>query len=109
LLGLLITYALRTVLKRSRLSWADHLLGAGFGLLRGWLVCSALYLALTAFPVKIDAVQRATFAPALLEGTRVIAYLTSRELRERFYAGYETIKRMWDPKGLKPTRPASAA
>lgn len=108
LLGFALTYALRKVLKRTRLSWADHLLGAGFGLLRGWLVCSALYLALTAFPVKIDAVQRAMFAPELLEGTRVIAYLTSRELRERFYEGYENIKRMWDPKSTKPTRPANA-
>ena len=99
LLGFVTTYALRKLLKVSRLSWADHLLGAAFGLLRGWLVCSALYLALTAFPVKIDAVQRATFAPALLEGTRVIAYLTSRELRERFFEGYENIKRMWDRKG----------
>jgi hypothetical protein len=54
-----------------------------------------IYLALTAFPLRPAAVEQATFGPALLEGTRVIAYLTSRELRERFFAGYQTVKQFW--------------
>jgi len=86
---------LRGGLKRARLGWIDHLLGAAFGLLRGWLICSVIYLALTAFPSKPEAVQQATFGPTLLDGTRVIAYLTSRELRERFYIGYGTVKQLW--------------
>ena len=86
---------LRGGLKRVRLGWIDHLLGAAFGLLRGWLICSVIYLALTAFPLKPDAVQHAAFGPALLDGTRVIAYLTSKELRQRFHAGYETLKQLW--------------
>lgn len=90
--GSLLTRWLRWGLNRSRLGWVDHTLGAVFGVLRGWLVCSVIYLALTAFPLKPEAVERAMFAPALLEGTRVVAYLTSGELRERFWNGYETIK-----------------
>ena len=86
---------LRGGLKRARLGWVDHALGAAVGLVRGWLICSVIYLALTAFPLRPEAVERATFGPALLEGTRVIAYLTSRELRERFFAGYETVKQLW--------------
>lgn len=86
---------LRRGLKKARLSWVDHLLGAAFGFLRGWLICSVIYLALTAFPLRPEAVERATFGPALLEGTRVIAYLTSRELRERFFSGYERVKQLW--------------
>lgn len=86
---------LRGGLKRVRLGWIDHLVGAAFGLLRGWLICSVIYLALTAFPLRPEAVEKATFGPALLEGTRVIAYLTSREVRERFYSGYETVKQIW--------------
>ncbi|MCI0490780.1 MAG: CvpA family protein [Blastocatellia bacterium] len=85
-------------LKRARLDWVDHALGAAFGLLRGWLICSVIYLALTAFPVRVDAVERATFAPALLEGTRVITYLTSRELRDRFYEGYAALQELWGRK-----------
>jgi membrane protein required for colicin V production len=89
---------MRGGIKRARLGWLDHILGAAFGLARGWLVCSAIYLALTAFPVKIEAVERAIFAPALLEGTRVIAYLTSPELRERFLSGYTIVQQLWETK-----------
>jgi membrane protein required for colicin V production len=83
-------------LRRGGLNWVDRFLGAGVGLVRGWLVCSALYLALTAFPVKLEAVERARFAPALLEGTRVIAYLASSEMRQQFFEGYTKIKRLWE-------------
>ena len=96
--GSLLARWLRGGLKRVRLDWLDHLLGAVFGFLRGWLVCSVIYLALTAFPVKLEAVERATFAPALLEGTRVIAYLTSKDLRDRFFDGYAMIQGMWGQK-----------
>ena len=93
--GILGSRWLRVGLKLARLGWVDHALGATLGLLRGWLICSVIYLALTAFPLRPEAVERATFGPALLEGTRVIAYLTSRELRERFFSGYETVKQLW--------------
>ena len=93
--GSLASRWLRGGLKRARLGWIDHGLGAAFGVLRGWLICSVIYLALTAFPLKPEAVERATFGPALLEGTRVIAYLTSRELRGRFFSGYEAVKQRW--------------
>ena len=93
--GSLVSRGLRGGLKRARLGWMDHVLGAVFGLVRGWLICSVIYLALTAFPLKPQAVERATFGPALLEGTRIISYLTSRELRERFVSGYEAVKKLW--------------
>ncbi len=96
--GSLLARRLRGLLKRARLNWIDRALGAVFGLLRGWLICSAIYLALTAFPVRLDAVERAMFAPALLEGTRVIAYLTSRELRDRFLDGYRSVQNLWEQK-----------
>ncbi len=96
--GSLLARWLRGGLKRARLDWLDHVLGAAFGLARGWLVCSVVYLALTAFPVKLEAVERAAFAPALLEGTRVIAYITSSDLRERFLNGYAMIQGMWEQK-----------
>ncbi|HVF90574.1 MAG TPA: CvpA family protein [Blastocatellia bacterium] len=86
-------------LKRARLRWLDRMFGAAFGLARGWLVCSAIYLALTAFPVRLETVERAMFAPVLLEGTRVISYLASSELRERFLNGYTTVQGLWESRG----------
>lgn len=96
--GSLLSWRLRGAVKRARMSWMDHTLGGGLGLVRGWLICSVIYLALTAFPVTPDAVEKAYFGPALLEGTRVIAYLTSRELRERFFNGNETVRQLWQQK-----------
>jgi membrane protein required for colicin V production len=96
--GSLLARWMRGGIKRARLDWVDHILGAAFGLVRGWLICSVIYLALTAFPVKIEAVERAAFAPALLEGTRVIAYITSPELRERFLSGYSMVQQLWGTK-----------
>ncbi|HEU4386336.1 MAG TPA: CvpA family protein [Blastocatellia bacterium] len=92
--GAVISYKLRRSIKGGPLSLADHALGALFGLLRAWLICSAVYLGLIAFPVKIEAVGHARFAPLLVEGTRVISYLTSPEVREQFLIGYTKIKEL---------------
>jgi membrane protein required for colicin V production len=93
--GAIASRALRKWLRRARLDWTDHLLGALFGLARGWLICSAAYLALTAFPVRLEAVQKAQFAPFLIEGTKVISYLGSNELRRRFLESYEALREIW--------------
>jgi membrane protein required for colicin V production len=86
--GMVVSRILRRAVRKVRLSWMDHLLGGGFGLVRGWLICSAIYLALTAFPIKLEAVEQARLSPLLLEGTRAIAYLTSPEVRGKFQDGY---------------------
>jgi membrane protein required for colicin V production len=96
--GGLLTYWLRSRLKRARLGWVDHLAGGGFGLVRGWLICSAVYLALTAFPLRPAAIERAALAPVLLEGTHIVAYLVSQDMRQRFSSGYETVKKLWEQK-----------
>ncbi|PYP83354.1 MAG: hypothetical protein DMF61_23470 [Blastocatellia bacterium AA13] len=94
--GVFLSRVLRGGLKRLRIGWTDHVFGAVFGLIRAWLICSAIYLALTAFPVRLDAVEQARLAPVLLEGTRAIAYLTSREFKDQFYGGYEIVQRFWN-------------
>jgi hypothetical protein len=43
-----------------------------------------MYLALTAFPVRIEAVEKAETAPVLAEGARLMALFTSQDLRTRF-------------------------
>lgn len=82
--GRLVTGGMRRV----RLEWFDRVLGGAFGLLRGLAVCSVMYLALTAFPVRIEAVEKAETAPVLAEGARLLALFTSQELRTRFLEEY---------------------
>lgn len=75
-------------MRRVKLEWFDRVLGGTFGLLRGLAVCSVMYLALTAFPVKIEAVENAQTAPVLAEGARLMALFTSTDLRTRFLKEY---------------------
>jgi hypothetical protein len=78
-------------LRRARLEWFDRVLGGAFGLLRGVAVCSAIYLALTAFPVRLSSVEEARTAPALAQGARLLALCTSEDVRVRFLAGYRSL------------------
>jgi membrane protein required for colicin V production len=87
-LGFVAGQLVRKGLKRARLEWADRGLGALFGLARGLAVCAVIYLALTAFPVRLSAVTEARTAPVLAVSARALTYLTSAELRARFLEGY---------------------
>ncbi|HST52720.1 MAG TPA: CvpA family protein [Pyrinomonadaceae bacterium] len=81
----------RAGLRHARLDWLDRVLGAGFGLVRGVAVCSVIYLALTAFPVRLESVARARTAPALAQGARLLALCTSDDVRARFLAQYHRV------------------
>ncbi|MDT4895792.1 MAG: rane protein required for colicin production [Acidobacteriota bacterium] len=78
-------------LQHVRLEWFDRVLGGAFGLLRGWAVCSILYLALTAFPVSLSSVEEARTAPILAQGAKLLGVFTSQEVRTRFYKGYSDL------------------
>ncbi|HYN84817.1 MAG TPA: CvpA family protein [Pyrinomonadaceae bacterium] len=81
----------RRGLRRARLEWFDRALGAAFGLLRGAALCSIVYLALTAFPVRIAAVEESASAPALAVGARVVSACASEDVRGRFVAEYRKL------------------
>jgi membrane protein required for colicin V production len=89
LAGFILGQSARAGLRRARLEWFDRVLGAGFGLVRGVAVCSVVYLALTAFPVRLEAVTRARTGPALAEGAHLLALCASSEVRARFLARYQ--------------------
>lgn len=98
--GVIAGRAFRRTLEKTHLSWIDHLAGGAFGLVRGWLICSVVYVALTAFPARLDTVARATLAPYLLKGAELLTTVTSRDLRNQFLDGYYRLKVRW---GLLPT------
>ena len=91
-LGFVVGQLVRKNLKRARLGWLDSGLGACFGLARGLAVCAVIYLALTAFPVRLAAVSEARTAPVLAASAQALSYLTSSELRARFLAGYRRVR-----------------
>jgi len=91
LAGALLSRVLVSAVRRARLGWADRVLGGAFGLVKAWLICSVIYLALTAFPIRIEAVERAEFSPVLMQGASVLAYLTSKSVKTRFWNGYGSV------------------
>jgi membrane protein required for colicin V production len=87
--GFVLGQSARAGLRRARLEWFDRALGAGFGFVRGAAVCSVVYLALTAFPVRLESVAQARTGPALAEGARLLTLCTSDDVRARFLAQYQ--------------------
>ena len=90
-LGFVAGQLLKGGLKRAKLAWMDHALGALFGFVRGMAVCSVVYLALTAFPLRLSTVEEARTAPLLAEGAKLISWLTSADVRARFHAEYKRL------------------
>jgi len=89
--GFVAGHFARAGLKRAKMGWLDRALGAGFGLARGVAVCSVVYLALTAFPVRLESVAESRTGPALAEGARLISFCASEDVRAQFLAEYRRL------------------
>lgn len=111
--GWLLVILLVKMTKKAGLGWLDRSLGAAFGLLRALLISIVMVMVLTAFPLSpaTTAVSGSFIAPYVMEGARIIVYLTPYEIREGFHTNYEKIKSTWK-KTIKeaitpPPRPQS--
>ncbi len=82
-------------LKTLRLKWIDRLLGGAFGLVRGFLINVAVFLALAAFPVGSDPLAHSRTAGTFLAGAQLLTRLVPRQLREKFENGYQHFHRQW--------------
>lgn len=93
--GALVSFFVHKFVRLAHLQWFDRLLGAAFGLIRGWMIAAVLVLLLTAFPVQLASVQEARLAPFLLVSARVLVLITPRTLKDRFMEGYGEVERLW--------------
>ncbi len=93
--GLLIIWLIAKFMKFAKLQWADRLLGAAFGFIRGWLIGAVILLALTAFEVQTERLKNSELAPYFLPGSRVIALMTPYEVKAKFLVGYRALERWW--------------
>ena len=83
------------LLKWSHLKGIDRLLGVLFGLVRGWLICTVLVLAMTAFGWHVTTLQRSRLAPYLLLTARAAVRLAPPEMRRNFDDEYARIYQHW--------------
>jgi membrane protein required for colicin V production len=93
--GLLLIVLVKRFVKFAKLVWADRMLGAAFGFIRGWLIGAVILMALTAFEVQTERVKNSVLAPYFLPGSRVIALMTPYELKAKFLVGYRALERWW--------------
>jgi membrane protein required for colicin V production len=93
--GFVIILLIRKFMKFAKLQWADRLLGAAFGLIRGWMIGAVLLLALTAFEVQTERLKNSELAPYFLPGSRVIALITPYDMKAKFLIGYRALERWW--------------
>ncbi len=87
------------LLRVAGLSFMDRLLGAGFGLVRGLLICIAVVLASTGvYAREVDtpsAVVHSKVAPYVIDAARVFAAAAPHELKDGFRKSYEQVKTIW--------------
>lgn len=93
--GFLIMWIVAKFVKFAGVQWFDRVLGAAFGLVRGWLIGAVVFLGLTSFGVQFDMVRNSQFAPYFLPGSRVIAVVAPFELKAKFLLGYRDVERWW--------------
>ncbi len=92
LLAAVVSALAGKLIKKAGLQRADRLLGAGFGLVRGLAADCILLMALVAFSIKPEAVQRSVLAPYVATGAGVIALVMPEELKQQFRSGFEKLK-----------------
>jgi membrane protein required for colicin V production len=101
-LGWMISMVVGMMVKAVGLSWLDRLLGAGFGGVRGILVCVAVITAIVAFAPGSDrktpprSVVDSKVAPYMIDAAHVLTMAAPRELRDEFGRRYDQVKRIWE-------------
>ncbi len=95
LLGALVIWIVQKLIKFAHIQWFDRLLGAAFGFIRGWVLGSIIFLALTSFEVQAERVRSSQLAPYYLPGARIIALAAPEDFKTRFMDGYHAVEKWW--------------
>ena len=97
--GTLLSFIVGRFLKVTGLSIFDHVLGAGFGFVRGVLICVALVMGMMAFAQgerAPEAIVQSRLAPYAVDAADVLAAVAPHELREGVRESYERVKTAWE-------------
>lgn len=92
----LLLFIIYKILRAARLRWFDKVLGTVFGFIMGWIICTTLFLSLTAFPVRIESVEYSSLAPYFLSSAEMFVMAVPRELKQRFNAEYQKVTDYWN-------------
>ena len=86
------------------LSWLDRLLGAAFGVVRGFVIAAAMATVLLAFSPSPPprSVVDSKILPYVINVSDVLAALTPREIKDSFYATKDKVKAVWSAHNTRP-------
>jgi membrane protein required for colicin V production len=109
LVGAIVGRILAKFFKWVGLSWLDRLLGAAFGVVRGFVIAAAMVTVLLAFSPSPPprSVVDSKLLPYVINVSDVLAALTPREIKDSFYATKDKVKAVWSahntrkPDGLR--------
>ena len=91
-LGIIIKYLLNIAF----LGWVDRIGGVGFGLAKGVLIASVLFITLTAFLPKGSAfLKNSMLAPHVSWVSEKIVKVGSKEMKQDFMAKLGELKKAW--------------
>jgi membrane protein required for colicin V production len=108
LVGALVSFVVGKFLKVTGLSFFDHLLGAGFGVLRAALIAVVLVSGLMAFShgdTPPAAVENSRLAPYLVGSANLAADMAPHEFKEGFRKAYGQVKQAWANAQRHGTKP----
>ncbi len=92
ILGIIIKYLLNIAF----LGWVDRIGGVGFGLVKGILIASILFITFTAFLPKGSAfLKNSMLAPHVSWVSEKMAKVVSKEMKQDFMAKLGELKKTW--------------
>lgn len=106
-LGGIVSFIVGKFLKVTGLSFFDHVLGAGFGIVQGILISVALIVGIMAFSPgenPPDAVVYSRTAPYMVDAARIVVAMAPYELKEGFRKTYARVKTAWAEAARKGIR-----
>ena len=92
ILGILIKYLLNIAF----FGWVDRTFGFAFGIIKGILIISVLFIILTAFlPKGSPLIQNSQLAPHVIWVSESMVKVTSREMKRDFLDKLTELKKAW--------------
>jgi membrane protein required for colicin V production len=92
ILGVVVKYLLNVAF----LGWVDRICGFGFGLIKGVLIITVLFIILTAFlPKGAPLIKESLLAPHAVWISEKLIHAVPKEMKKDFFAKLDEFKKAW--------------
>ncbi len=92
MLGVVVKYLLNVAF----LGWMDRICGVGFGLIKGVLIITVLFIILTAFlPKGAPLIKKSVLAPHVIWISEKMVHAVPTEMKKDFFGKLDEFKKAW--------------